>query len=121
MARKKKDIVRDDLSNDLSLDENDPTQGKTLEEARTLLTTLQAEKQALENRLRKGELIEVKPLLSKLKTILVGYRMRTMNLPGTLAKELSDETEPRIIQRRLTEELEKNLNELAEGLELYGK
>jgi hypothetical protein len=74
----------------------------SLEQARTRNTLAQAERTELQNRLRRGELIEVTEVWTVWTEILSALRVRLMSLPSALTAELARESEPKVIFRLLT-------------------
>lgn len=90
--------------------------GNRPESERDRLASEQADKVALENRVRRGELVEAAAVQSMASELVARLGSALDGLPGRLANELAGIHEPAEIRARLVDEIRTARNSYAEGL-----
>lgn len=78
-----------------------------------------ADKTALENEVRRGELVEAEEVLGKWVRILMKVRTRILSMPTSLAPILAAEDDQASIQDTLEEAVREALSELSEDWQNY--
>jgi len=86
--------------------ESHPTQ-------RERLAAAQAEKVEAENRVRRGELVEIEQTATVWDDVVIATRAKMLSLPSKLAPQLVRQSDPNVIARALSDEIDHALAELA--------
>jgi phage terminase Nu1 subunit (DNA packaging protein) len=82
---------------------------------RERLAAAQAEKVEVENRVRQGELVEVKETISVWSDIVSGIRAKLLTMPSKMGPQLVNIADPSIIVGKLRTEIYDTLEELADS------
>ena len=74
-----------------------------------------ADKYALENRVRRGELLEAAEVEAKWSDMVIYARTRLLSMPKRLAQQVAGETDPASCEKLMTEVCDEALRELSEN------
>jgi phage terminase Nu1 subunit (DNA packaging protein) len=98
---------------ELAVGKKDKTKDPLTDE-KIRLTKAQADKIEVENQLIAGELLKAEDIESEWTNYVLSCRSRLLSIPSKLALELSQITDPNIVQKRLKTEVNQALDELSE-------